>query len=102
MENEKQPEGHWYERAFERSDLTLSNPKLKPYLDVDQYPQWLVNVMAELTRQGLHLTPAREIATVTPKRLGMNLGQKCANLSAIGNQFQAGMENPKNVENAVP
>jgi hypothetical protein len=101
METENKPERTWYERVFETTDLTFSNPELKPYLDVDQYPEWLVNVMAELFRQGLHLTPPRDMAVITPKKLGMSLGQKCANFYAIGNQIQTGiaaLENPQNAE----
>ena len=38
---------------------------------------------------------------MTPRKLGLNLGQKCANLYAMGNQVQAGFENPQNIEKAV-
>jgi hypothetical protein len=104
MENGNPPEKTWYEQVFETTDLTFANPELKPYLDVDQYPLWVENIMVELSRQGLHLSPLRTMAAITPKKLGMNLGQKCANLYAIGNQFQAGitaMENPQNAEKVV-
>jgi hypothetical protein len=100
-EKENLPIRPWYERVFETSDLTFSNPELDPYLNVDQYPQWVLNMMAELTRQSLHLSPVRGMAAVTPRKLGMNLGQKCANFYAIANQVITGMENPQNVEKAV-
>jgi hypothetical protein len=104
MENENTPKQKWYERVFETTDLTFSNPELKPYLDVDQYPKRVVNVMVELSRQALHLSPVRGLVSITPKKLGMNLGQKCANLYAIGNQLQAGfaaLENPQNEKNFI-
>jgi len=104
MEKPNPPERTWYERVFELSDLTFSNPELKAFLDVDQYPDWVTNVMIELSRQGLHLTPLRGMAALTPKKLGMSLGQKCANLYAIGNQVQAGitaLENPQTAAKAV-
>jgi hypothetical protein len=94
MKNENQPKGTWYERVFESSDLTYSNPELKPYLDPNEYPKWVVNIMAELSRQSLHLSPVRSLANVTPKKLGLNLGQKCANLYAISGQLNATIQNP--------
>ena len=100
MENENKAERSWYERVFETTDLTSSNPKVEPYVNVDKYPEWVVNVMAELSRQSLHLSPVKELARITPKRLGLNLGQKCANLYAISNQFQPATENPKISANA--
>lgn len=100
-EKENPPKQTWYERVFETTDLNFSNPKLDPYLNVDKYPEWVVLVMSELSRQGLHLSPLRGLAAISPKKLGMNLGQKCANLYAIGNQFKAGFENPQNVEKVV-
>ena len=60
--------------------------------------------MVELSRQCLHLSPLRGMAAITPRKLGMNLGQKCANLYAIGNQLQAGLtalENPQNAKKVV-
>jgi hypothetical protein len=44
------------------------------------------------------------MAALTPKKLGMSLGQKCANLYAIGNQVQAGitaLENPQTAAKVV-
>ena len=104
MEKKNLPKQKWYERVFETTDLTFSNPELKPFVDVDQYPQWVTNIMVELSRKCLHLSPLRGMAAITPRKLGMNLGQKCANLYAIGNQVKAGitaMENPQNAEKAV-
>ena len=59
MKTGNKSERAWYERVFETTDLTFSNPELEPFLDVDQYPQWLVNVMVELSRQSLHLNADR-------------------------------------------
>lgn len=104
MEPENKPERTWYERVFETTDLNFSNPKLDPYLNVEKYPDWVTNIMIELSRQGLHLSPIRAMKEITPKKLGMNLGQKCANFYAIQNFVQAGlsaMENPQHAEKVV-
>src|ERR1017187_668042 len=96
MQSENKPKTTWYELVFETTDLTAKNPALEPYVRVEHYPEWLMNVMAELSRQGLHLSPAKDMNPVTPKKLGLLLGQKCANLYAIGNQVQAaGIDRPE-------
>lgn len=103
MENEKGNvlNSSWRERVFETTDLNFSNPKLDPYLNVDKYPQWVVNIMTELSRQGLHLTPLRSMKTVTPRKLGMNLGQKCANYYAIFGPLEGVLDDPEKVKNAT-
>jgi hypothetical protein len=78
----------WYEQLFEEPDFITSEPALRPYLDFDKKPQWLSNVMAELQRQGMHLSPIKEMAVVTPKRAGKRLGQICANIYAVENQLR--------------
>src|ERR1035441_8288030 len=80
VEKKTEPVLAWYERVFESSDLNSTSAELKPILDADEYPEWVWNVIAELSRQGLHLSPAKEMVRMTPKRLGLLLGQKCANL----------------------
>lgn len=103
-QKENPPQPTWYQRVFETTDLTFTNPELNPYLNVDEYPQWVVNMMMEVSRQGLHLSPIRSLVDITPRKLGLNLGQKCANLYALGNQMQTAMtacENPQYLEKAV-
>lgn len=98
MENENHPERTWYERVFETTDLNFSNPKLDQHLNVEKYPQWVVNVMTELSRQGLHLSPLRTLASITPRKLGMNLGQKYANFYSVFGQVNKVLENPEALE----
>jgi hypothetical protein len=101
MENQNQTESTWYQRVFDTINLPNSTPELDPYLDVDKYPEWVRLVVVELSRQSSHLTPVKDLAVVTPEKVGKYLGQKCANCYAIGNQLQAGitaLENPQNAK----
>jgi hypothetical protein len=79
----------WFERIWERVGLVNTNPELAPYLDVDKWPRYQVNVIAKLIGQGLPLTPPKELKTMTPKKLGLLLGQQCATLYALGEYFQS-------------
>jgi hypothetical protein len=103
MESEKEntPARPWFYRVYETTDLAFSNPKLDPYLNVDKYPKWVVNIMTELSRQGLHLTPVRSMKAITPRNLGMNLGQKCANLYAIFGPIEAVLDDPEKIKKAT-
>ena len=102
VEKKSKPAVAWYERVFESTDLECKDPELKPLLEVEKYPEWVVNVLAELSRQGLHLSPVKEMIRITPKRLGLLLGQKCANYYAIGNRLEAtGGTRPEVVERSL-
>jgi hypothetical protein len=101
MKNKKKtskPLTTWFEQIWERVELVNTNPELAPYLDVDKFPQYQVNVVAKLIGQGLPLTPPKELKTMTPEKLGLVLGQQCATLYALGEYFQSLGDNPKTVK----
>jgi hypothetical protein len=66
----------WYERIWNKIELVNTNPELAPYLDVDKFPQYQVNLMSKLIGQGLPLTPTKELKIITPEKLGLVLGQQ--------------------------
>jgi hypothetical protein len=78
----------WYERIWNKIELVNTNPDLAPYLDVDKFPEYQVNVTAKLMSQGLPQTPVKELKTITPEKLGLVLGQQCATLYELGKQFE--------------
>jgi hypothetical protein len=88
----------WYERIWAKVGLVNTNPELSPYLDVDKWAPYQVNVAAKLMSQGLPLTPAKELKTMTPEKLGLLLGQKCATLYGLGDYLQSLANNPEAVE----
>jgi hypothetical protein len=101
---ENQTQSTWYQRVFETIDLPNSTPELDPYLDFEKYPEWVTLVMVKLFDQRSHLTPVKDLAVVTPEKVGKLLGQKCANYHAVVTQVMAGntmMENPQNFEKAM-
>ena len=78
----------WYERIWDKIELVNTNPDLAPYLDVDQFPEYQVNLTAKLVGQGLPLTPPKELKIITPEKLGLRLGQQCATLYELGKKFE--------------
>lgn len=78
----------WYERIWQRVELSNTNPKLAPYLDVKQFPGYQANVTAALISQSMTLTPVKKLKAMTPEKLGLVLGQKCANFYALGDEKQ--------------
>jgi hypothetical protein len=102
--NEKIDRGlTWYQRAIEWPDVVESNPVVEPYVNFDKQPAWLRNVERELSRQGLHLGPKKEIASITAQEAGKLLGQICANNYAIEGHLRGAAEknNKTKVEQAL-
>ena len=88
----------WYQRIWEKQDLTNTNPKLEPFLNPDKFPKFQANATIQLTRQLLPLTPPKELVIMTPEKLGMVLGQKQANLYGMKDYFQSLAKEPQAIE----
>ena len=82
----KQPS--WYERIWARVGLQNTNPELEPYLNADKFPDHQKALAEKLLSRNLSLTPLKELAVLTPEKLGLVLGQQCANLHALGEYFE--------------
>lgn len=70
--------------------------QLKKFLDVNSYPEWLVNVCKEIFQQA---TPAAKLQTFkmdSPKSVGLWLGQNIANFYAIGETVQRALDAGRN------
>ena len=58
-------------------------------MDVDQFQPYQASVTAKLISQSMPLIPVNELKTMTPRKLGLVLGQQCANSYAIGEYLQS-------------
>ena len=88
----------WYEQIWDRMGLENSNPELSPYLDVDQFEPYQASVTAKLISQSMPLTPVKELMTMTPKKLGLVLGQQCATAYSLGDFLQSLASNPEAIK----
>jgi len=79
-------------------DVKISNPALARYLDPDQAPQFQTIPTIHLLRQLLPLTPVKELTEITPQKVGRVLGQKYANIYALGEYAQSLAKDPQAVE----
>lgn len=100
MKNLKQEKQTWYEEVFDSTDLPNSTPELDPYTNVDKCPKWVLKVELELFSQNMPAIPLKELRVITPEKVGRFLGQKCANVYAIGESLQTAMQNPQNISKA--
>jgi hypothetical protein len=101
MKKKLQKKSTWYEEVFDSTDLPNSTPELDPYVNVDKYPDWVAKVLVELLSQNMPAIPLKELRVITPEKLGRFLGQKCANIYALGERFQIGLQNPQNIAKGV-
>lgn len=86
-ENEK-----WYEQIFKELDFESEWPtNTRSPGNLDECPQWLLNVSRELMQQSSPAIPLRHFREVTPETLGAFLGQHCANLYAISEMLETGV-----------
>ena len=83
LNNSPENKSNWYQPIWENIELVNTNPKLDAYLDVEKYPEFQGNVTAKLISQCLPLTPIKGLAEMTPEKLGLVLGQKCANIFGL-------------------
>lgn len=79
----KAPPSKWYEVILENSALANKNPELSPYLDAEKFSESQMHVAAKLVSQSLPLTPLKELANITTKKLGLLMGQQEANFQAL-------------------
>jgi hypothetical protein len=78
----------WFEEIVHAVDNIQVSAKLKTFLDVEVYPEWLISVCAELFQQATPSTPIAEFKVDGPKSIGLWLGQNIANFYAMGEVFE--------------
>jgi hypothetical protein len=88
----------WYQQLWESQDIPISNPALARYLDPDQAPKFQTIPTIKLLRQLMPLTPIKELAAITPQKLGRVLGQRYASIYALGEYAQSLAKDPQAVE----
>jgi hypothetical protein len=74
----------WYKELFAALDSFTPISELGSFLNVDEYPAWVINVSKELFQQSAPTFPILQLKTETPVGLGLWLGQNCANFYALG------------------
>jgi hypothetical protein len=82
----------WFEEIAHAVDNVQPPAKLKAFLGVEAYPEWLVNVCAELFQQATPSAPIAEFKVDGPKSIGLWLGQNVANFYAIGEVFKKSIQ----------
>jgi len=98
MKTENRRKRTWYERVFDNAHLMSSRPVLDPYLNFEKYPDWLVKVMGELTNQNMPAISIKKMRPITPENAGRFLGQHCANVYAVAENFQLGMQSVRKMK----
>ncbi len=101
MDKPTPPESTWYERIFERLDAGPMPANLSAFCDADYVPAWVRNVLQELLQQSHPAISLKKFGAVTPEKLGILLGQQCANAFAMGENFSQPQADPKAVEAAM-
>lgn len=74
----------WYGKIWDDLEVGKISPRLAPYLDVENLPQYQVKLAEKIASQTMPAISIGNLATPTPETLGLVLGQKCANLYALG------------------
>lgn len=98
---ENSPSKTWYEEVFELTDLKSSSPDLESFVNPDNLPDWVNNVLAELVSQSSPAISIKELRDLTPEKLGRFLGQKCANAYALGEQLETGLGKKDQLTQAI-
>ena len=89
----------WYQQMWAMQDIPISNAALAGYLDPDQAPKFQTIPTIQLLRQLMPLTPPKEkLSVITPRKLGRVLGQKYANIYALGEHAQTLAKDPELVK----
>jgi hypothetical protein len=63
--------GPWFTEIATMGDAVPPPAKLKAFLDVDTYPEWLVNAGTELFQQAMPSARVALFKTGTPKSVGV-------------------------------
>lgn len=92
MKTENRRVRTWYERIFARAYVNDARPELSVYLKFDKYPLWVRNVASELFNQNSPTISIKRMHPLTPEKAGKFLGQNCANVYAVAENFHAGMQ----------
>ena len=101
MKKQHQKKFTWYEEVFDSTDVPNSTPELDPYCNVEKYPKWVAKMMAELVSQSMPAISIKKMRAITPENVGKFLGQRSANIYALRERFQTGLQNPQNIAKGV-
>lgn len=98
----KKIEGPWFGEIVRKLERVRPPPKLASFLDVDAFPEWLIEVSRELFQQSVPSAPLAKFKEDTPNSVGLWLGQSAANFYAVGEALQGNMtiveKNPEKVK----
>jgi hypothetical protein len=72
----------WCERIFNALDFKPEDTA--PEFAFEDRPKWVKNVLVELMQQTCPSVRLRRFGETTPRKLGLYLGQQCANAYALG------------------
>ncbi len=86
---EPHPKGTWWKPFFDELDFSRHLPAGAGGLQAEDGPEWVQNVLRELSRQTLPSLAAGLPKEFSPRTLGLFLGQLCANAYAIGSALPA-------------
>jgi hypothetical protein len=101
MQTDNRRKRTWYERVFDNTHLTTPRSALDPYLNFNKHPNWVTNVMRELANQNMPAISIKKMHPITPEKAGTFLGQHCANVYAVAENFQVGMHSVRKLDEAV-
>lgn len=77
--------GTWYERSLDALEcVSRTNDWAAPDVELEKTPQWVRRVLLEMIQQVWPAVPVKGAGAITPRLVGLALGQQCANLYAIG------------------
>lgn len=93
-----EPAKNWCERIFDELELLAPKDEVSSYYDVEKQPQWVIRVLLELSQQVSPAVRLRSLKIITPRGLGLHLGQQCANLYALGERMKVLVKNDINPE----
>jgi hypothetical protein len=71
----------WYGKLFNQLDNANQEPRALS--NIDDEPQWIVNLLQELLQQVSPAFPLCNFVEISPRALGLYQGQQCANIFAM-------------------
>ena len=86
---------------FDSQDQPELNEALAPYTEVEKQPKWVARVLGPVMGQVLSLSRVKDLKVVTPRKVGVFLGQKRADLYMLGEASQRGQSDHGQVKRAM-
>src|SRR5215471_19277903 len=92
MSASTQSDRGWCERIFDGLDFKEEVGDAASDFALEDRPKWVENVLVELMQQTCPSVRLRKFGEITPRKLGLYLGQQCANAYALGAVFNVSPE----------